>query len=204
MFEVHGGIKVARPREFDEAAVIRVMTLVFWERGYQSTSTRELEDATGLTTGSLYKAFGSKRAIFLRCVDQYMRERSYVSILRSMNDAPLEDALRAVMDAVIESAAENRSKTAGCLVTNIANELMQSEPDLGRDAAGRLAEMQTALNSRLRQAFDKGELGLKYEPETLGSSLMTILQGLLVMATTTRDIDGMRRTRDLALSLLRP
>jgi AcrR family transcriptional regulator len=32
------------------------MTLTFWKQGYQATSMRDLEAATGLTAGSLYKA----------------------------------------------------------------------------------------------------------------------------------------------------
>ena len=65
-----------RPREFDTDAAIDSALLVFRERGYHATSIKELSDATGLTAGSLYKAFGSKNGLFLAAFDRYTRTRS--------------------------------------------------------------------------------------------------------------------------------
>jgi hypothetical protein len=48
---------VARPREFDYDDVVEKAMHLFWRQGYQSTSIDEIETATGLTKGSLYKAF---------------------------------------------------------------------------------------------------------------------------------------------------
>lgn len=193
---------LARPREFDDVAAIRRMTLTFWKRGYQATSMRDLEDATGLTVGSLYKAFASKKEIFRLCVDQYMVEQSYLAILQRKSAAPLTDALAAVMDAVIESVDPPVGRATGCLVTNLAGELSLVDPELGHDAAGRLAAMQAALHARVSAAQAAGELSMRHDPEALASYLMTVLQGLLVISTTTRDVSNMRRTRDLALELV--
>ena len=62
---------MARPREFDiEEAVTHAMA-VFWEHGYDATTTDQLLDGMRLTRGSLYKAFGDKKALFLRALDLY-------------------------------------------------------------------------------------------------------------------------------------
>ena len=57
---------MARPREFDEQAVLNAAMNLFWELGYQVTSMRDLAVETGLTSPSLYNAFGDKRALYLR------------------------------------------------------------------------------------------------------------------------------------------
>ena len=67
---------MARPREFDETDAIRVAADTFWRRGYQATSIKDVEEATGLTAGSLYKAYGSKRELFALCLEQYMKDES--------------------------------------------------------------------------------------------------------------------------------
>jgi TetR/AcrR family transcriptional repressor of nem operon len=62
---------MARPREFDiEDAVARAMA-VFWEHGYDAATTDQLLHGMQLTRGSLYKAFGDKKALFLRVLSLY-------------------------------------------------------------------------------------------------------------------------------------
>ena len=52
---------MARPREFDEAEVIRLAADVFWQKGYQDAALPDLLAGMKLTRGSLYKAFGEKK-----------------------------------------------------------------------------------------------------------------------------------------------
>ena len=54
---------MARPREFDEAAVLDAAIDKFWLRGYEATSVRELADEMKIAGASLYNAFGDKRVV---------------------------------------------------------------------------------------------------------------------------------------------
>ncbi|MEO3798054.1 helix-turn-helix domain-containing protein [Nonomuraea sp. B10E15] len=55
---------MARTREFDtEAAVSRAMEL-FWTRGYEATTVRDLTQLLGLGQGSLYAAFGDRDGLY--------------------------------------------------------------------------------------------------------------------------------------------
>jgi len=60
---------MARPREFNEQAVLEAATQRFWLNGYEATSVRDLADDMGLTSASLYNAFGDKRALYRRILD---------------------------------------------------------------------------------------------------------------------------------------
>src|SRR4051794_7618322 len=64
-----------RPREFDMDAALDAAILVFRERGYHAASLGELGAAMQLTTGSIYKAFSDKQAIFLAAFDRYVARR---------------------------------------------------------------------------------------------------------------------------------
>lgn len=55
---------VARPREFNEADALDAIAGCFWARGIEAASLRDLEEACGLGTASLYGAFGGKREMF--------------------------------------------------------------------------------------------------------------------------------------------
>lgn len=54
---------MARPRQFDEEEAVRAARDQFWTVGFHGTSIDDLSAATGLGRGSLYAAFGGKRAL---------------------------------------------------------------------------------------------------------------------------------------------
>jgi TetR/AcrR family transcriptional regulator, transcriptional repressor for nem operon len=63
---------MGRPRQFDEPEVLLAATAVFVENGYEGTSIDDLVKALNLHRGSLYKAFGSKRGLFLAVLGFYV------------------------------------------------------------------------------------------------------------------------------------
>jgi len=84
---------MGRPRSFDEqVAVIRAGDL-FAELGYEGASVDDLVRALGIHRGSLYSAFGSKRALYLRVL------RGHVEALEdAATDADLTLLLRAAVE----------------------------------------------------------------------------------------------------------
>lgn len=193
---------MARPREFDEGEAVRHAGKVFWRRGYQATSIRDLEEATGLAAGSLYKAFGSKRELFLACLEQYMKEESYLALLLQWFSKPVEESLRHIFDTIIESTAPDSRRPAGCLATNLVAELLNVDPELGDEAVTGLAEMHKALRFRIKWAVECGDLPADRDVDALAGYFMVMIQGMLLLSTSTRDVGAMRAARDLALTAL--
>lgn len=56
---------MARPRSFDQTEIIIKVAELFGRLGYNATSVDDLVSVTGLQRGSIYKAFGSKRNLFV-------------------------------------------------------------------------------------------------------------------------------------------
>ncbi len=65
---------MARPAEFERETVLREAMDVFWRKGYNTTSIKDLVDATNIQPGSLYWAFGNKQKLFLAAVDCYRQD----------------------------------------------------------------------------------------------------------------------------------
>jgi len=61
---------MGRARLFNQADVVSIAASTFLRTGYEGTSIDDLVAATGVHRGSLYKAFGSKRGLFLLALDQ--------------------------------------------------------------------------------------------------------------------------------------
>jgi TetR/AcrR family transcriptional regulator, transcriptional repressor for nem operon len=192
---------VPRPREFDYDDVLDKAMHVFWRRGYQGTSITDLERATGLTKGSIYKAFDNKRDLFVKCLDRYMTGASYKAILLRMIDRPLTETFAYMLDLMIESAKESE-RPCGCLATNVIDELIAADSVLAKEASDGLASMQEAMEFRLRWAKEKGEFGPDADVQTLASLMMVTLQGMVVLSTSTKDVASMRRARDFVIGIL--
>src|ERR1700761_2070719 len=67
---------MARPREFDEAAVLDAAIDRFWQRGYEATSVRDLANEMNIAGASLYNAFGDKGSQNERCLNR-LHERTF-------------------------------------------------------------------------------------------------------------------------------
>jgi TetR/AcrR family transcriptional repressor of nem operon len=71
-----------RPREFDQETVLEAATEVFWGRGYDATTTRDLTAHTGLAASSMYLAFGNKRELFRLSLNNYLERTLHETLAR--------------------------------------------------------------------------------------------------------------------------
>jgi TetR/AcrR family transcriptional repressor of nem operon len=194
---------VARPREFDYDDVVEQAMYLFWRQGYQNTSIDDVESATGLTKGSLYKAFKNKRDLFGKCLDLYMVRDSYKAIFMRMIDRPLIETYAHMLNLMIESVNDDAKRPCGCLATNVIRELAGSDSALAKDASDGLGGMQEAMEFRLTWARDKGEFHEDVDVKALASLMMVTLQGMVVLSTSTQDVPSMQRARDLVVGVLK-
>jgi len=111
---------MARRREFDEDKVLDALRDVFWEHGYDGTSYADIMAATGLQKGSLYSAFGDKRALYQKAIARYDTQivSAGVKMLRDGNLSP-KVRIENLMNGPVE-AAGTREGRMGCLLCNAA------------------------------------------------------------------------------------
>jgi AcrR family transcriptional regulator len=79
---------MARPREFDEAAVLDAAIARFWQHGYEATSVRDLADEMNIAGASLYNAFGDKRTLYERALNRYLDQslKRKTSLIRRIDN----------------------------------------------------------------------------------------------------------------------
>ena|SRR5215467_5976331 len=175
-----------RPREFDTDAAIESAMDVFWSSGYYATSLPELLEATNLSRGSLYAAFGDKRGLFLRALDRYIAEA--LTRLDTALD-PQKDAL-AGLRACLAEYVERTSGVAGkrgCLVVKTTMELVSHDTEVEQRIRRFFKTMETRLTAALKRAKSEGRLADGVEPATAGRLLLRLLVGMRVVSKTSSD-----------------
>ncbi|NIA70725.1 TetR/AcrR family transcriptional regulator [Pelagibius litoralis] len=192
---------MARPREFEQEAVVEAALAVFWRQGYQATSIQDLVTATGINRGSLYDTFGDKHGLFLEAVDHYRRRYTARRLAQLETPGPLRQKLAGFFDEMIEfSVGEGR--LLGCLMTNAAIELAPHDRDTAVAVAASMGAMEKTFHRLLMAAQAGGELSAGKSPRDLGRFFTATANGLRVMAKVSPERATLKSVVRVALQVL--
>lgn len=186
---------MARPREFDEHAVLNAAMIRFWDRGYQATSMRDLAVETGLTSPSLYNAFGDKRALFRQVLEQYAQHSARARIARLESSMPPKDAIKAFFAEIVEHSLSDKDRR-GCLLVNSALEIAPHDSEIGAEVARRLGEVEAFFRRSVVAAQKRGTVPPNRDAKDLARVLLAVLLGIRVVARANPErklLEGMVR-----------
>ncbi|MGW2391064.1 TetR/AcrR family transcriptional regulator [Streptomyces lydicamycinicus] len=190
-----------RPRAFDRDRAVLDAARLFWRRGYSGTSTRDLTAALGLSTSSLYAAFGSKAGLFEEAVRTYAER--YREIYRQ---AVAEKDLRTVIDRLlIDSVHEFTGPSdvhPGCLLSSAAMTDSTSTLDTSAYYAELHGWNERALLARIERAVQDGELAAGTDAAALTGLVQSVVHGLSVRANLGATHEDLMATARLAHELL--
>lgn len=171
---------MARPREFDEAAVLDAAVACFWRRGFVGTSVRDLAGGMGLAGASLYNAFGDKRALFRRALETYVEQGVGARILR-LADLPPRAALEAFFAEVVERSLADLDQR-GCMLINAAAEIPADDPELQAAAADVLRQIEAYFRAQAAAAQAEGSISTRLSPDDVARLLLCSLVGVRILA----------------------
>ncbi len=172
---------MARPRAFDETAVLDAAMQCFWARGYEATSVRDLAERMGITGASLYNAFGDKRSLYRRVLDHYVAQSIGDRITRLEGSLPPLDAIAAFFEEIIERSMTDAQRK-GCLLINSALEVAPHDEEFRRVIADVLKRMEGFFRRSVEAGQKDGSITLSQPPDDLARLLLSVLLGIRVLA----------------------
>ncbi|NNC18501.1 TetR/AcrR family transcriptional regulator [Corallococcus exiguus] len=192
---------MARTKEFDRDEAVRRAMQVFWEQGYEATSTDDLLRAMGIGRQSMYDTFGDKHGLYLEALRAYQAEYSanLVECLRS-HPSPLS-AIREYLLSIPNGTQKVRAR--GCLFVNATAELAHVDTEVATLLKTGGALGQGALERVVKDAQRKGELNPRVDPGVAASFLLATIGGLRLSAKAGTPPDALRDVVDFAMAGLR-
>ena len=187
---------MARPREFDETAVLEAAIQCFWSRGYEATSVRDLAEKMGLTGASMYNAFGDKRSLYRRALDHYVEQSFGDRVARFERNLGPREAIGSFFDEIIERSLSDKQRK-GCMLVNSALEMAPHDPEFQRVVADVLVQVEGFFRRCVAVGQSEGTISGFQSAEDLARLLLSTLLGLRVLART-------RPERKLLQGVLRP
>lgn len=171
---------MARPREFDEEAVLDAAVQCFWTQGYGATSVKDLIDNTGLSSASLYNAYGDKLAIFQSAFTHYV-EKSIGGRIGHCEALAPRDAITAFFHDILRRSLSDRDRK-GCLVVNSALELAPHDPVVRQAVTESLRRIELFFQACIKKGQADGTIARSQPADAMAQHLLGLLMGVRVLA----------------------
>lgn len=143
---------MGRPREFKIDKAVADAMAVFWMHGYEDASLPHLLEGTGLSRGSLYKAFEGKQSLFIAALRCYA-DLEVTPAAKTLGDATREDGLDRIRALFMNIPATVRAGDArGCLLCSAAAGRAAQEPEIAEVIYDLLHDLETGFDLALSAA----------------------------------------------------
>ena len=164
---------MARNVEFNEEEAIRKAMEVFWKKGYNGTSLRDLTDAMKINSSSLYNTIGNKHELFVKCIKNYTETRM-AELKKAAGDtqSPLQ-AIIYLINHAVSSIVDGNS----CMAIKTAFEMAADDKNIQAILKADNNFTHEFLRSLITKAREQGELDADEDPETLTDYLSSIYTG---------------------------
>ena len=192
-----------RPRKFDEDRVLNAAMEAFWEHGYEATSLSQLREATGLSSASLYGAFGSKAALFARAVEHYIEGPGRVTEISADGQLGADALEMMLLDSI--RMQSDASHPVGCLVALSAVVGTASEDsDSAREAVKlRRQADRDRITACVRAGIADGSLDRDVEPLSASAAVHTFLLGVSTQLRDGVDAEQLKGAASLLVAAMR-
>ena len=191
-----------RVQLFDKEKALKNAMELFWKKGFNGTSTRDLERATGLGTSSIYNSFGGKESLFFATL-QYYLEAEQLKLSQNIKGSPSAlKALRALFECVLQEDNTADVPILGCFVVNSVTELANQSPRLNQFATDARTGTIAILKELIQKAQEQNEIPAVNDPTHLATYLQTVITGLKVSGMLTKDPKELQSVVDITIQNL--
>lgn len=171
---------MARPREFDEEAVLDAAVQCFWIKGYEATSVREIIARTGLTGASLYNALRDKRALYQQALDHYV-ESSIAERIRRCSLMPPREAIGTFFGEILKRSPGDHQRK-GCMLVNAALAVAPHDPEFRQIVGDVLVSIEHFFRTCIESGQATGAIARAMLAEYLARHLLGVLMGVRILA----------------------
>ena len=156
-----------RPRAYEPDAALRSAALAFWKNGYAGTSLEDIAAATGMNRPSLHAAFGDKREIYLKALNDYW-QRKLASVRKAFERGDtLAEMLMRVYDAVLSLYFSGDDRVLGCFMLGTAITEAPGDAEIRRMLEQSFDTLDADFELRFKRAHAAGELKPGTDPKAL-------------------------------------
>src|SRR5947207_8397130 len=180
------------------ALMVAAAASIVYERGIAGTSLDDVMAATGTSKSQLYHYFADKDALIREVIKAQLGRIIAAQEAAGLREVSSWEGLQRWCDHFLTVTRATQG-AGGCPLGSLVGELADQSEPARRVLAQCFAEWQSYLSERFAAMRDKGELAAQADPAELALTMMSALQGGLLMAQATRSARPLELALDMAL-----
>ena len=190
-----------RQREFNKDEVIARAMLIFWSQGYEATSIRNLQDAMGISSSSMYEVFGDKRGVYLAALAHFC-ELEGARISQMALESPTPKVFIEQLFNMLNLALESDNPRLGSMAFNAMIEFGTIDPEVTTLLLTHYIRIANIVAQAIADGQAAGTITSKEDATTLAHTILLTLQGISTIITAKPDFDHTSGIVRLTLKLL--
>lgn len=192
---------MARPRIYNEDAVIDKALWVFWKKGFSDTSSRDLIAATGISNGSLFNSFGDKAKLYLGCLQKY--DAVYVAAIEQLliSELPFKEKIKKIFEGTAKKVTATNDYE-GCFFFNSSVDSGIQDDTISALTASIHFRLEKAFRTAADQARLTKELPIKFDSVQIAQYLMMVTTGLRALVKGNTPVEEVEQVIQSALTFL--
>ena len=165
---------MARTIEFNEEAAVKRAMEVFWKKGYNGASMRDLTSAMQINSSSLYNTIGDKRQLFVKCITNYTQSRmDEASAFAAKSKSPLKAIVTFINESVNTIIYSNNS----CLAIKTTFELASEDREVQAVLKADHDFTHRFILDLVNRAMEKGEIDPKEDADMITEYIVNSFTG---------------------------
>ncbi|MEC7376556.1 MAG: TetR family transcriptional regulator [Pseudomonadota bacterium] len=174
---------MARHARYDRKVALEKAVGLFWEKGYNGSSMKQIEQALDMRPGSIYATFGNKDGLFSEALTRYAEQGGRELADHMSRYDCIVDGLQDYLRSMAASCGDGNARPSrACMIVKTLLEASNTHPALADQANTILAAIERAFEQLLAQAKSRGELVAAADCGRLARLLQAQIMGLRAMA----------------------
>lgn len=165
---------MARNVEFDEQLAVSKAMDVFWRKGYNGTTMRDLTEAMGINSSSLYNTIGDKHELFIRSLKHYTESRMQAA-LKQLD--PIKSPIKAIEKFIQSSVYVITNEPNSCLAIKTTFEVATNDEQVQKIIKADNDFTYKLLNGLVEKAIQKGEITVSQDAAMLTDYIINHFSG---------------------------
>jgi AcrR family transcriptional regulator len=171
---------MARTKVFDPDQALEAAMGVFWNKGYEATSTDDLLTAMKIGRQSMYDTFGDKKQLYLAALTRYA-DTGRAALRERLASGP--SGLSAIEAFLLEVAGADASqRERGCLAVNAVAEFGKADPEVHAHTERTQRMTEAIFADVLARARSEGELAEGVDLDAAAHFIHTAIRGMRISA----------------------
>jgi TetR/AcrR family transcriptional repressor of nem operon len=165
---------MARNVEFDEQLAVSKAMDVFWRKGYNGTTMRDLTEAMCINSSSLYNTIGDKHELFIRSIKHYTESRMKAAVKQL---EPIKSPLKAIVKFIQSSVYAITNEPNSCLAIKTTFEVATSDEQVQQVIKADNDFTYNLLIGLVEKAIEKGEIKVSQDAAMLTDYIINHFTG---------------------------